>query len=207
MQTDASFDTTENRIRILHAAADLFVINGFTATSMLDFSTRARLGMQAIHAVFTTKEEIFSAIVKDNAARFFSRLERIIAQPQQDPLKILEAYCGAMMDAYWEDRRFFLLLVNEKKGAASLEETLDATKEPADRRQVIQNRLKSVFVAAMAKGCVRPINASLHCALLEGLIRSYVLYLSQTEGAQRERNEEKEIWESYLRGIAPSPSR
>jgi len=85
-------------LQILDAAYDSFVANGFTATRLEDIADRIGITKGTIYVYFSTKEDLFSAMI------------RHISVPLEDLLR--EA--GELQGTHAERLRSFLLLAYEK---------------------------------------------------------------------------------------------
>jgi AcrR family transcriptional regulator len=59
----------EKRERILNAAFDSFIKNGFSGTSTLEIATLAKVSKREIYAFFDSKEEMLVACISGRAAR------------------------------------------------------------------------------------------------------------------------------------------
>lgn len=93
-----------SRARIIQAAYDLFIEQGFTATSMRQIAARASLTLGGIYAQFANKEQIWSVV-------FFEH------HPYRDILPLVEQAQGDTLEA--------LLLDAARRLVASLGERAD----------------------------------------------------------------------------------
>lgn len=98
--------TKSNRLRakvgrdaLLGAAADLFLEQGFAATSIDAIIERAGGSKRNIYTEFGNKEGLFAAIVSEHAERALSALSFEKAGPQ-DLRETLAAFGGQLMDIY-----------------------------------------------------------------------------------------------------------
>jgi AcrR family transcriptional regulator len=61
--------TAEKRERILNAAFDAFIKNGFSGTSTLEIATLAKVSKRELYAFFGSKEDMLVACISGRAAR------------------------------------------------------------------------------------------------------------------------------------------
>ncbi len=66
---------------ILEEARKVFERFGFNKTSMADIATAARKGRRTIYTYFTSKEEVFRAVIDTEVSKLAEILQQIIAQP------------------------------------------------------------------------------------------------------------------------------
>ncbi|MDO8896260.1 MAG: TetR/AcrR family transcriptional regulator [Bacteroidales bacterium] len=66
---------------ILEEARKVFERFGFNKTSMADIATAARKGRRTLYTYFTSKEEIFRAVIDTEVSKLAEILQQIIAQP------------------------------------------------------------------------------------------------------------------------------
>ena len=70
------------RERILKAAFSLFSESGFSATSMLDIVTRARVSKRDLYALFLNKHALLAACIHERAGRMRRPLDTAAPVPQ-----------------------------------------------------------------------------------------------------------------------------
>ncbi|MGJ8529121.1 TetR/AcrR family transcriptional regulator [Maritalea sp.] len=67
MSNGASTRIARSKARIIAAAADIFIENGFLGTSMEDIAFRADVSVQTIYTHFQNKEGLFTTVIRDLA--------------------------------------------------------------------------------------------------------------------------------------------
>jgi AcrR family transcriptional regulator len=70
------------RERILYAAFSLFAESGFSATSMLDIVTRARVSKRDLYALFPNKHAVLAASIQERAGRMRRPLDPATPVPK-----------------------------------------------------------------------------------------------------------------------------
>jgi AcrR family transcriptional regulator len=109
------------RERLLASAPEVFAERGFHAASIEDVCGRAGLTRGAFYSNFSTKSELFLALLEARSELFLTRLRAALAQAltQPDPVSTFLALAGAPDQ---DEHRWYVL---------SLEFTLQALREPA----------------------------------------------------------------------------
>lgn len=67
MSNGASTRIARSKARIIAAAADVFIENGFLGSSMEDIASRADVSVQTIYTHFQNKEGLFTTVIRDLA--------------------------------------------------------------------------------------------------------------------------------------------
>lgn len=80
-------ETAKNRSRLIEAAADLMVEEGYAAVSARKVATKAGLKVQLVYYYFEDMDDLILAMVKRNSTRRLKKFVRILAGP--DPLRAL----------------------------------------------------------------------------------------------------------------------
>lgn len=94
-----SAQRADKRARILAAAADVFVKNGFHETHISHIARAAGVADGTIYLYFPSKEALLIALFEDNVSRFFEVLDReveLVADPRHKLLRILHLQLGLL---------------------------------------------------------------------------------------------------------------
>ncbi|MFA6016049.1 MAG: TetR/AcrR family transcriptional regulator [Gallionellaceae bacterium] len=83
---------------LLAAALDLFVERGFSATKLDDVAARAGVSKGTLYLYFTSKEELFKAVIQQGILPVLDKGEEMLAQHDGDAASLLEA----MLMRWWE---------------------------------------------------------------------------------------------------------
>lgn len=95
----AATQRADKRARILAAAADVFVKNGFHETHISHIARAAGVADGTIYLYFPSKEALLIALFEDNVSRFFEVLDReveLVADPRHKLLRILHLQLGLL---------------------------------------------------------------------------------------------------------------
>jgi AcrR family transcriptional regulator len=82
---------------LLAAALDLFVERGFAATKLDDVATRAGVSKGTLYLYFSSKEELFKAVIQQGILPLLDQGEEVLEQHQGDAASLLEV----MLKTWW----------------------------------------------------------------------------------------------------------
>lgn len=83
--------------RIIAAARQIFIENGFAQTSMSDIAARVGINRPVLHYYFHTKEKMYRAVFSGIVSSLFPKIQGIL---QRNDLSIAERV-GMVVDAYY----------------------------------------------------------------------------------------------------------
>ncbi|MFW5740538.1 MAG: TetR/AcrR family transcriptional regulator [Myxococcota bacterium] len=89
----------DKKVRILEAAAGVFVRNGFHETRISEIARAAGVADGTIYLYFASKEALLIALFDDNVLRFFRTLDRALSSlgcPEDKLLQIVELQLGLL---------------------------------------------------------------------------------------------------------------
>lgn len=155
-------------LEIMEAAYALLREKGYRATSMLAVAKRAGASNATLYDWFDSKQELFSAMVAENAREAAGLLHRSIADGQ-DARATLRAVGPVLLDVVAGDRAIAL----NRAAAADADETGKLGRAIARAgRETIVPMLRDVLVGAQKRGEIGPgdiaIMAETYVALLIG---------------------------------------
>ncbi|MCW2655749.1 MAG: TetR/AcrR family transcriptional regulator [Mycobacterium sp.] len=104
-----------DRRRALEAGRELFALRGFDGAAMGEIARRADLSLKALYAVFTSKNDLFEAVIADGYEQLLLPLfdvDRSALKPPQRVLALLDDLL-AIMDA---NRAFMVLYARGSAG-------------------------------------------------------------------------------------------
>ena len=145
-------EDTSIRARVLAAAFQAFMANGYAATSTLEIATRARVSKRDLYANFGTKQAMLVACIASRAARM--RLAPALALPGSRAslaatltrlgVTVVREVCQPQVMAMYR------LAIAEAERSPEVAETLNAPRE--------ENRgaLTQLFAGAQKTGLLRP---------------------------------------------------
>ena len=108
---------------IIEAASKVFERFGFTKTSMNDIARAARKGRRTVYTYFTSKEDVFRAVIETEVRELANRLIEMIRQdiPADEKLRM---YMHARMDAVKDLTIYYEALRQDLMGNLGLIENL-----------------------------------------------------------------------------------
>src|ERR1700741_2803255 len=130
------------RERILNAAFSLFSESGFSATSMLDIVTRARVSKRDLYALFLNKHALLAACIHERAGRMRRPLDTAAPVPQtRDALtKLLVEFGVSVLKTVCQPEvlTVYRLAIAESDRAPEIARTLDNSGREAGRKTLAQ---------------------------------------------------------------------
>lgn len=83
---------------LLAAALDLFVERGYAATRLDDVAARAGVSKGTLYLYFSSKEELFKAVIREGLVPIYQQGERMLEEHQGSAEELLRKLIGA----WWE---------------------------------------------------------------------------------------------------------
>lgn len=115
----------EVRQRILAAALDVFAAHGYVGATMTQIAERAGLGTASLYRYYTSKGELFDAVVTPELARRFeSLLERRVRALSRNVLGGAprpEADQGEEMLRFWVENRLAVVILLDRAAGTAYE--------------------------------------------------------------------------------------
>ncbi len=102
----------DKKSKILEAAKELMSQKGFEGTTVRDISTMAKVNVAMISYYFGSKEKLFAAMIEENAATAFTKLEYISSTSAKAEKK-LEALVTMYVERIFSNRSFYCILNRE----------------------------------------------------------------------------------------------
>ncbi len=156
------------RGRILDAARRVFAVRGYHGTLMDDVAREAGLSKGALYVHFSSKEDLFLALLDEAAATLVERLTEVIARAHGGRAKVAAALEAAL--AAFED--------NQDLTRLFLVESAGAGPRVDDRRWQLRTALTELVRAhldeAVADGDLPPQDTGLAAAVWMGAVSEVV---------------------------------
>ena len=127
---------SERRAQLLQAAQEVFVSNGYHATSMDDIAERAGVSKPVLYQHFTSKLELYLALLDGRASELVDRIREAMDRSEDNKERVNEA-----MRAYFD-------FVDSQGEAFRLVFESDQRNDPAVAERVL--RMETECVAALA---------------------------------------------------------
>lgn len=105
---------------ILRAAKELFLLGGFSGTTMRQVADRVHVSVSNLYKYFVDKDDLFEAVVGEYARRFRDRMDEALdhAEPGERERERTEAMVHGLAAAINADHRVFCILMNQSGGGA-----------------------------------------------------------------------------------------
>jgi AcrR family transcriptional regulator len=182
--------TEETRRRLLLAARKVFARDGFEAARLEDIAQEAGHTRGAFYAHFSSKEDLFFALLEQQAYEHQLAMQRLLSplQESKDKLRALREYYVAKAG----DRRWSLLMLEFKLYAVrhpKIREKLAKTHRAIRKafRHEIEGLLPSDMRPSFQQESMLPVvlEALLHGLILEHAYDSAALKQEEVEGVLR----------------------
>ena len=184
------------RAAILEAAYDLFLAQGFAATSMRQIAARAGLALGGIYNHFTGKEAIFSELIVERHP-FQQILPILLATPADDLEPFVRNAARTMVDELGRRPDFIKLMFIEIV-------EFNGCNMPAMLAGVLPRTLPLVERFSRADGLLRPMPPFVLFRAFLGLFFSYYItemLLASTPAAQTQGEALDHFVEIFLHGV------
>lgn len=163
------------RQEILNAALELFSQKGYHNVSMQEVAERAEFAIGTLYKFFKNKEDLYKALIMDQADRFHEAVTKAIAEPD-DEVEKLRNYVRAKGEIFRANVSVVRLYFAETRGAGfnirvGLEEKIKA------RYQKFIYSLSFIFKKGMRRKRFQRIADPYHLAIALDSLTNAFLYL------------------------------
>ncbi len=122
------------REAILDAAARLFALRGYHATSMRDIAAAAEMLPGSVYYHFASKEALLLAVYAEGVARIAAKVDAAVAR-KRTPRARLEAACGAHLEMLLDRSDYAQVVVRVlPQDAAAIAADMIALRDDYERR-------------------------------------------------------------------------
>lgn len=174
----------DRRQEIIIRSREMFSQKSFHAVSMEDISRSLGMGKSTMYHYFSTKQELWNAVIKDTIAGLYNSVANEINA--NDPYeKQIYLLVSSTLTYFEENRNDFLLLLREKMDFLDLEaikKQLDVEFWTEYGRFV--DHFRDMIMAGQAEGLFVPVDPSLILANIFGTINAVVLAVVVTNPTQ-----------------------
>ena len=153
----------DTKARILESALELFAEKGYSGTSMSDIAKRLGITKAALYKHYTSKQEIFEAVMQDTAQRYERFADQIDVHMHNAP-QDFPVFTGISADALVEKMRqiFSYSLHDEANRRFRRMMTIEQFRSPELSRLYTQRYVErivdyhaAIFRSLMASGVIR----------------------------------------------------
>lgn len=164
-----------HRQEILEAALELFSEKGFHNVSMNEIAQKAEFAVGTMYKFFENKEDLYKALVLEQADKFHNALSRAIEEPDNEIEKIRN-YVKAKGEVFSANVSVIRLYFAETRGASfNVRAGLDS--EIRERHSHFLETLASVFASGMEKKRFKKIADPYHLAVAIDSLTNAFLFL------------------------------
>jgi len=163
------------REEMLAAALALFSEKGYRNVSMHEIAEKAEFAIGTLYNFFRSKEDLYKALIKEQAGRFEEALRKAIDEPDEEVDK-LRGYVRAKGEVFRGNAPVIRLYFAETQGASfNIEAGFDA--ELKARRGALLRALVAVFENGMKRRRFRRTADPYHLAVALDSLTSALLLL------------------------------
>lgn len=164
-----------HRQEILEAALELFSEKGFHNASMNEIAQKAEFAVGTMYRFFKNKEDLYNALILEQAEKFHSALTRAIEEPVNEIEKIRN-YVKVMGEVFSANISVIRLYFAETRGS-SLNARAGVDSEIRERHDHFLETLASVFASGMEKKLFKKIADPYHLAVAINSFTNAFLFL------------------------------
>ena len=198
-------EAAHHRSEILEAAEQVFVEKGYVSVSMEEVAQRAEFAVGTLYKFFRSKEELYSEIILRKSFLYAPRIEKTLSQ-KVSPLEKIKTYYLERLNLFWEDPKFFRLFFHQTMSTVC-DQRAGFKPQLIELYKTFLEKLKGVFEEGIRRHIFYPFQSITHVLLFEGMLRVYMAHLSRMDHPLRNQEEERAIWDYFIRGaVLPSHS-
>lgn len=191
-------EVARHRNEILEAAEKVFVEKGYVSVSMEEVAQRAEFAVGSLYKYFRSKEELYSEIILRKSFLYAPRMEKALSR-HDSPLEKIKTYFLERLDLFWEDPKFFRLFFHQTMSTIC-DQRAGFKPELLELYKTFLEKLKDVFEEGIKRHIFYPFQPITHVLLFEGMLRAYMVNHSCMEHPVRNQEEERAIWDYFIRG-------
>jgi len=163
------------RDEIFSAALDLFSEKGYHNVSMHEIAEKAEFAIGTLYKFFENKEDLYKALVLEQAEKFHNALVQAIEEPD-DEIEKLRNYVRAKGELFTANVQMIRLYFSETSGASfNIKAGLDS--EIREQYGNFLGMLASVFASGMEKKRFKKIADPYHLAVAIHSLTNAFLFL------------------------------
>jgi TetR/AcrR family transcriptional regulator, repressor of fatR-cypB operon len=155
---------------ILKAARELFTAKGFRDTTLDEIAQKAEFGKGTLYNYFSSKDEIFHAII-DQAIEDSITMARECAAEPGDARSRFTSYARKTMQFIRENGELLHVIFQELHGARKMEHT--RLKDILDRSRTVTGTMGAVLRHDMDKGLLVQGDPARYVSLLDDMVRGF----------------------------------
>lgn len=155
---------------ILKAARELFTAKGFRDTTLEEIAQKAEFGKGTLYNYFSSKDEIFHAII-DQAIEDSIAMARECAAEPGDARSRFSSYATKTMRFIRENGELLHVIFQELHGVRKSEHT--KLKDILDRSKTVTATMGAVLQVDMDKGLLVRGDPARYVSLLDDMVRGY----------------------------------
>jgi AcrR family transcriptional regulator len=164
----------ESRKKIIHAALDVFSVQGYSKASIRDIAKKAGISVGGIYLYFRNKEELYRNLINEGRREMGARITTTV-QEAKSATQALSNFLTIHLEFAQKHRDFILLHLRERGFTFGMNEKKQFFKT---QRELIEK----ILVRGIHAGEFRKCNTRETAGIILGSLRGVVLSTALDEG-------------------------
>ena len=187
------------RGEILQTALKLFSEKRYHDVSMHDIAREADFGVGTLYKFFTSKEDLYKALIVDTAEKWNQVVAQALEQ-ERDPVRAIKKYVTIHRELFFENLAVVRLYFAETKGAYfNIKAGFDRDLLKLHDEHI--KRLASVFERGIKENVFRALDPHHMALALDGIINAFLFWMMEDPGRFRKRDKRPDATEIFLKGV------
>jgi AcrR family transcriptional regulator len=184
------------RDEILDTALRLFSEKSYSNVSMQDIAKEAEFGMGTLYRSFSSKEDLYKALIVQMAQNWHHKVLRAVEQ-ERDPVSAIEKCISIHRELFFQNLPFVRLFYN------SAHIHVGPVSEPAlhDYRDEYLKKLASIFEKGIKAKIFRDGNPYHMALALYGIILTFLFQMNEDPAGFRKGDELSCVRDLFLKGV------
>ncbi|MGW8187489.1 MAG: TetR/AcrR family transcriptional regulator [Desulfobacterales bacterium] len=168
----------QKEMKILAAAAELFVVQPFHKVLLSDVAEAAGVGKGTLYVYFKSKEDLYMSVLYSGFDQLVERMQRRLNQSQIGPVENLEAAISEMVQFAYQNPHMFELMRTVPRPGVFDKVRWDS------KREELRVLLVSIIRRGIASGEFFDPHPDLTARFIPGLVRSALMENPQSIDAR-----------------------
>lgn len=187
-----------HRGEIISTAERVFAEKGYVSTTMEEIARQAEFAVGTLYKFFENKADLHAEILLSKLDQLEEEASAVI-EAAASPLEKIESYFHLRINFFWRNQEYFQLLGHETTTTVC-DSRAGFSPDILKRYEMFLNRVESVLQEGIKAGQFRPVGSQILALSLEGLLHLYLIRLGRQENPQRNREQEKQLFEIFTQG-------
>jgi len=165
----------KQRQEMLAAALELFSEKGYHSVTMHEIAQKAEFAIGTLYKFFKNKEDLYTALMREQADKFRAALDRAVEEPT-DEVEKLRSYVRTKGELFNANASMIRLYFAENGGASS-DGRADLDREMRERHARFLETLASIFESGIKRKRFMKIAEPYHLAVaIESITNAFLFH-------------------------------